>query len=343
MPPQKSCESVIRRTMQRQTFGLVLGVAWFLLPNSAHAEVPHYRVELSVPASLSECNREADLLGMIEPMITGPMLEPPFTRVITVRIAKTQAIYRLDLFVKELDGRPVDEVHTEFPASMSCFEVLYRGALRASLHMNLNAPTAEKAPEPPPAKPPPSVALPQCPVCETPKQPPKPAKNGRRFFVGAGGLVGFGIAPEIVAGMQLLGGWKLSRSWSIELNASATIPQETRPSGPTTVHIYTVASLVLAAPCYRVGSFGVCGLIDGSAMWRGRDGITQSDTARSASFRLGLRGFMDHRFADRWSVRLDADIATPVQRSSIDDDAQKVHWTMPHVTGRVGAAILTWF
>lgn len=335
MPPQKSCESVIRRTILRQTLGVVVGVAWFLLPNSAHADVPHYRVELSVPPSLSECNREADLLGMIEPMVTGPMLEPPFTRVITMRIAKNQATYRLDLFVKELDGRPIDEVSTELPASMSCFEVLYRGALRAALHMNLNAPNEAKPPAPPPPPPP-------CPVCETPKPAPKPAKKERRFFVGAGGLVGFGIAPEIAGGMQILGGWRWSPSWSIELNVRATIPQDTRPSGPTTVHIYTVASLGLAAPCYRAGSFGVCGLVDGSAMWHGRNGISH-DTVRSEAFRLGLRGFMDHRFADRWSVRVDVDLAAPLRRLSINDVTQQVHWTMPHISGSVGAAILTWF
>lgn len=344
MPLQKSCESVTTRTRKRPTLSLVLGLAWLLHPNSACAEAPHYRIELSVPASLLECNREADLIGMIEPMVTGPMLEPPFARVMSVRVAKTQRIYQLDLFVKELDGKLLDEVHTELPASMSCFEVLYRGALRASLHINLNA-TEAKVPEPPPIPPPPipppprPAAPPPCPVCEAPKQAPTSAKIDRRWFVGAGGMVGFGVAPEIVAGGQLIVGWKWARSWSIELNASATIPQDTRPSGPTNVHIDTVASLGLA-PCYRLGSFGVCGLVAGGAIWHGRNGPAQAD---SESFRLGLRGLMDHRFADRWSLRVDGEIATPLRLSTIRDEAQLVRWTMPHFTGSVGAALVTWF
>ena len=81
------------RTRKRPALSLVLGVTWFLLPNVVYAETPHYRVELSVPASLLECNREASLIGFLEPLVPGPMLEPPFARVMTVRIAKTQRIY----------------------------------------------------------------------------------------------------------------------------------------------------------------------------------------------------------------------------------------------------------
>lgn len=334
MPLQKSCESVIRRTIQRRTLSLVLGVAWFLLPNSAHAEVPHYRVELSVPTSLSECNREADLLGMIEPMVTGPMLEPPFTRVITMRIAKNQSIYRLELFVKERDGRPIDEVHTELPASMSCFEVLYRGALRAALHMNLNAPDEAKPPAPPPAPPP-------CPVCETPKPAPKPAKKERRFFVGAGGLVGFGIAPEIVGGMQLLGGWRWSPSWSIEVDGRGTFPTDTRPLGPTIVRVYSVASLAIA-PCYRLASFGLCGLVMGTSTFASSLNVEEPQV-RSASFLgLGGRGFLEHRFGNRWSFRVDIDIVAPVMRIEIED-AKRQRWAPSAMTGSLGISTFVWF
>lgn len=331
--------------MQRSTLGFLIGAAWFLLPNYAYAEAPHYQVVLSVPGSLPECNREADLIGMLEPMVTGPLLEPPFARVITVRIAKTQSIYRLDLLVKDLEGRPIDALHTELPASLSCFEVLYRGAVRAALHMNLNATAEAKtpapAPAPPPPQPPPPATAPQCPVDETPKKSPKPAVFERRWYVGAGGLVGFGIAPEIVAGMQLLGGWKWSPSWSVEVNGRGTFPQDTRPLGPTIVRVYSVASLAIA-PCYRFGSLGLCGLVMGTSALASSLNV-EKPHVRSASFLgLGGRGFLEHRLHDRWSFRVDIDIVTPVLRMQIED-ATRQRWAASAVVGSLGTSLFGWF
>ncbi len=341
MPPQKSCESVSVHTIQRSTLGFLIGTAWFLLPNSAYGDAPHYRVELSVPASLPECNREADLIGMIEPMLTGSLLEPPAARVMTVRIAKTQAIYRLDLAVKTIDGQSIDELHTELPASMSCFEVLYRGALRAALHMNLNATAATTKPAPCPVPPPPPPP-PQCPACETPKsEPPKPAIVDRRWFVGAGGLVGFGIAPEVAAGMQLLGGLRWSPSWSIEVDARATLPQDTRPLGPTILRVYTVASLVIA-PCYRFGSFGACALVMGTNAWASSLDVESPRTRSAALLGFGGRGFLEHRLNTRWSFRVDVDVVLPVLRVQIDD-ASRQRWAASSVTGSLGTSMIAWF
>lgn len=343
MPPQKSCESVTSRTRKRLALSLVLGATWFLLPNFAYAETPHYRVELSVPETLSECNREAALLGLLEPLVPGPMLEPPFARVMTVRIAKTQRIYQLDLFVKEPDGKPIDEVHTELPASMSCFEVLYRGALRAALHINLNAPTDAKE-EPlsrsaPPSPPP--VAAVQCPVCVLPRQTPKPAKADRRWFVGAGGMVGFGIAPEIVAGGQLMAGWRWSPSWSIEVIGRATFPEDTRPAGPTIVRVYSVASLAIA-PCYRVGSFGLCGIITESNALASSINVDNPHVSSASFLGFGGRVFVEHRLSNRWSYRADIDVVAPVLRLQIAEEL-RTPWTTPPVTGSLGVSMFAWF
>jgi hypothetical protein len=108
------------------------------------------------------------------------------------------------------------------------------------------------------------------------------------------------------------------------------------------VHVYTAFS-VGAAPCYRIGTFGVCGVVEWSRLWLQRRGLSSYDDHATDAFRFGLRGFMEQRLADRWSLRLDLDVASPVQSSSIRDDAQREGWKMPHVTGNFNAALVAWF
>lgn len=345
MPPQKSCESVFGHTFQRSAMGLLIGAAWFLSPNTAHAEPPHYRIELSVPSNLPECNRKTELMGMLEPMLAGPLLEPPASRVMTMRIAKTQAVYRLDLLVKDLEGRPLDELRTELPSSMSCFEALYRGALRAALYMNLNATVSEPAPTlcpaaPPP--PPPPASPPQCPACDKPTpEPPKLQPVDRHWFAGAGGLVGFGVAPEIVVGMQLLGGWRWSPSWSIELDVRATLPKDTRPLGPTIVRVYTVASVAIA-PCYRIRSLGFCGLIMSTNAFASTINIDDPHVSTASFLGVGGRAFLENRLSNRWSFRVDVDIAAPMLRLQISE-ALRSRWVTAPLAGSLGASLLAWF
>ncbi|MBK9263127.1 MAG: hypothetical protein IPM54_25400 [Polyangiaceae bacterium] len=215
-------------------------VTWFLLPNVARAEAPHYRVELSVPPSLPDCKREMDLNGMLLPMLDGPLLEPPAERVIMVRIAKTPAIYRLDVVVKDLDGQMLEEERIDLPANMSCFEVLYRGALRAAVQMNKGVKPAKAeqaqcpaAPPPPPPSPPPPAAPPGA-RSETRPPPSQPAPF-ERWFVGLGGFVSLGAAPATVVGLQLAGGWRWAPSWSIEANVRGTFPTDALLEGVTPV------------------------------------------------------------------------------------------------------------
>ncbi len=337
MPPQKNREPVSRRTIHRSLLGLIPTFGWCLSPNTAHAELPHYRIELAVPQNLPKCNREADFIGMVLPMLAKPVLDPLAERVIVVRIAKNHTDYLVDVIVNDPDGKTLEEEHVDFSTEMSCHEVLYRAAIRASVQLNKRVNVASAQPPPPP--PPPPVPPPKSPPVEKHYAPtPKPF---RHLFVGLGGLVEFGMAPETLVGAQFVGGWRWP-AWSAELNAAATLPQDTRPWGPTVVHLFTAFS-VGAAPCYRRGSFGVCGLVAWSRLWFERRGGTGYEDHSSDALRFGLRGFMEQRIADRWSVRVDLDVATPAKQSNISNDAEQVRWTMPHVTGAINATVFSWF
>lgn len=272
-------------------------------------------------------------------MLAEPVLDPLAERVLVVHIAKNQTDYLVDVIVRGSDGKTLEEEHADFPADMSCHEVLYRAAIRASVQLNKRVDVASTPPPPPPAPPPPTMPPTNPPKLEKHRAPaPKPL---RHLFVGVGGLVEFGMAPETLVGGQFVGGWRWP-AWSAELNAAATLPQDTRPWGPTVVHLFTAFS-VGAAPCYRRGSFGVCGLVAWSRLWFERRGGAGYEDHSSDALRLGLRGFMEQRLADRWSVRVDLDVATPAKQSNISDDAEQARWTMPHVTGAINATLFSWF
>lgn len=341
---QKCRNSSIFPAILGRSLLMLLAGSFIASPNSAYADEAHYRVELTVAKNLPACDRKLDFAAILTTLLAKPLLEPPETQLFEVRIAKAPTgAFHVNLLTKDLDGREMKSTQHEFPGDLSCFEVLYKAALRSAIHMEMAASMVEaSAPRPAPPPVPPAV-LPQCPQPDPPPQKPqKAAPIERRGFVGAGGIVAFGVAPEIVAGGQLVGGWRWSSWGSVEANLSATIPQETQPSGATLIRLDTIVSATVA-PCFHARSFGACGTVAWDNLWFERVGATHYASQLSASFRVGVRGFMEHSFADRWSVRVNADLAVPIVRSNIRDEAQVVRWSMPRMTGSVGGAVVVSF
>lgn len=304
----------------------------------ARADEPHYDVELSVATSLPECDRKAEFMALLAPLAPGSTLEPPFNRRFLIKISKAPSgIYNVDHIVTEVQGREITSSHAEFPGNMACFEVLYRAAVRTAseIQRDLPLPTPTVPTEPPP--------LPQCPPTDRPNaQSLKKAKVNRKLFLGAGGVVAFGVAPEIVAGMQLHLGGKLSAKWSIESDIRSTFPEDSRLFvGPTILRVYTVASLTIA-PCYRIGSFGGCGLVAANGVvFESLDRAT-SRTESAWSLGLGIRGFLEHKITDRFSVRADLDLVGLILRTQIEDFSQ-ARWTPALINGSAGLSMNVWF
>jgi len=337
MPPQKSRESVFRRTIHRSLMGLLPTLVWCLSPNTAHAEPPHYRVELSVPQNLPECNREADLIGMVLPMLAGPVLDPPATRVLVVKIAKTKNNYLVDVLVNDLDGNKLDEERTDFPADMSCYEVLYRAALRVTVQMNKGVRAAKPAQTPPP---PPSPAPPPCSPCELPRAPAP--KKLRHWFVGAGMRLDMGVAPDELIGGHLIVGWRRSPRWSLEAHGRATLSNDTRPLGPTVVRVHSVGSLAFV-PCYRIEPFGFCGEFVMGNIWFSFLNLRHPQLDTALFWGAGIRGFLEQPLSERLSVRMDVDLFVPFLPAQIAHDSKRERWETSIVSGSASVSLFAWF
>jgi len=341
MPPQKSRELVSNHTIRRSIMGSLSAIALFGPPKTAHAEPPHYRIELSVPPSLPECNREPDLIGMVVPMLAGPMLDPPAARVLVVRIAKTPEIYRMDVIVRDLEGQTLEEERSDFPANMSCFEVLYRAALRAAVQMNKGVAIVKAPPAPPPPPPPPPPA-PQCPATNTlQSSAPKRAPPERHWFVGLGESTVMGAAPTSVLGLQATVGWNWARAWSLEGNLRGTFPETGLPIEVTRIRVDSILSVTLA-PCYRPKVFGVCLLATGGNRWGKPLTLVSTGGATSQFIGIGPRVFAETHLTERWSVRIDAELVL-LGMSNWTQNGADPRWNSARITGGTNVSLLARF
>jgi hypothetical protein len=350
MGQRKSPRNVAWATARGRVCGVVLAAACATAPAEAQAEAPHYRLDFSVSKGLSAtCGAGEEFEGLLDVLLAEPLLDPPASRVLTINLGRTPTgAYAADLVFKDLDGHVLATVHHEYPASNCCFRVLYDLATAASIHMQHRedlpeappppaAPSAPCPSGPPPAAPPPTSPAPAAPPPREPLPAPRLAAP-RPWFIGLGGVFAIGIAPELVGGLQAVGGRRWDR-WSLEVDARYTFPTETRPAALTVVEIQTFSAAL--APCLRLGAFGVCALALG--------GITIGEAARKYPVQdrmgllgLGLRGLLELRFTDRWTARLDAEAAVPFMQSRFNARVPRV-WTASPVNATFGAGVFVSF
>lgn len=313
---------------------------WFSMASSAivmtaaidgRAE-PHYRIALSVPNDLPNCNDLEGFRGVLDLALTRNLLEPPETRVLDVRIEKPRdAPYVVHIHLKELDGTLRAERQLTYPEATECFKVLHSTAIAAAVELDRDAPPeASRAPPKPLA----------CPPCEVPQAPaPKPL---RHWFVGAGGRIDMGVAPDQLVGGHFIVGWRRSPKWSFEVHGRATLPRDTRPLGPTVVRVHSIASLAFV-PCYRIRILGLCGEFIMGNMWFTFLNLKypQLDTALFGG--AGIRGFLEQPLSERWSVRMDVDLFVPFMPADVADDAQRGRWETSFVSGSANMSLFVWF
>lgn len=328
---------------------LLTAAACCIAPNAtaAELELPHYRVELVVAKGLSACDRRDDFDAVLDFALGQPLVAPPFSRVLTVRVERTPSrAYSVDLDFADLEGHVLETIHREFPASMCCYEVLFKSALAAAYQMENPKGLQDAEPSPPPP-PPPLKAIETCPEPRRPTDTPPatsrlPLKPQRRWFFGAGGFFVYGIAPEIVAGGQLSAGVQLDSRWSIEVDGSSTFPLKTRPAGPTLIEVATSTSGTLAA-CYRLNaSFGFCGLAEGGRTWARTLNLVYPKADSTAFFGVGPRVFLEHPIGERLAIRVDIDVVKTVVVSDFKESIPYV-WNKAQVTASLGASLFVAF
>ncbi|MDI1484510.1 hypothetical protein [Polyangium sp. y55x31] len=316
-------------------------------PAAAEAASHHYRLELSAK-QLPACDRLQDFEGLLDLVLAQPLLEPPASRVLSARIARTSSGgYGVELVFTDQDGNVLDTIHREYPAAMCCHEVLYKAALAAALWMEKRETSPEEQEPPAPAKgpepcPSPRQPPPAAPPPSTPTEPPSPPLPvERQWFFGAGGLFAVGIAPEVVGGANIGGGYRVAERWTIEANARATFPLLTRPLGETLVRMHTASTTL--GPCYLRGSFGVCGLVMAGAMWAETVNRTHPNPSRLHFFGVAVRGLVEHPVGDRLKIRMDAEIAGNLFRSRFTAEEKPTRWRTEAVAANFGASLLYWF
>ncbi|WP_282425182.1 hypothetical protein [Polyangium sp. 15x6] len=329
----------------------LVGFFLVLVPHRAKAdELPHYQVEFSADPKLPACDRGQEFAALLNDQFSKPILEPPASRTLRVRMGRTKAgDHAVDMQIEELDGRVLDTVHREFPASTCCFEVLYHAALLASVHiLHEGKDSARVEPPPPPAScpapAPPSQAPPPPPA--TPAAPPLPASAGPadvppRFELSAGPILATGMAPEIVPGAQLGGSVRLWGSWWLEGDARVTPWFETRPLGLTAFEVLTASGV--AALCYRPGRFAVCGLVIGGATLTEAVNRTLPQLDGIGFAGIGGRVGMQQHLGGPFSIRADLDITATLFRSRINTLIHPVVVETSWVTMIAGARVVASF
>lgn len=344
----KSTNELASRAV-RTSFALVTAVLWFTSPRIANAEPVRYRFELHAPKHLQNCNDPAGLREELRLALAHPLLEPPASRVLDVRIDRPfGGDYAVKVTLMDLEGHALESFTHAYPGSFECFKVLHKVALLAAIEMQKDLPARDESPATTTSQAPPAAAsspscpaAPPCPVCETPRPaPPKPTPIERHRFVGAGWFVSFGAAPATVVGVQLVGGWRPWRSLSFELDVRGTFPADA-VLAMTPFRVYSVLSVAFA-PCYRVGAFGACVRGVFSNSWVERLTLPSSDVETFQAVGIGPRVLLEKRLAERWTLRIDGDLVLPFALPSNDDEAPQ-RWARPPINGGASVSILASF
>lgn len=306
------------------------------MPANALGE-PQYRVDFSAPKELPNCNDPNGFRALLELAQPRELFDQPATRSLNVRIQapNTREIV-VETTIEELDGQVRSSHQQTYPRSMECYKILHLVAVAAAIDLDRDAPPA---PSTPPKRPVP----PACPPCELPPPPaPEPKKALRNWFVGTGGRIDFGLAPEQLAGVHLLGGWRWSPSWSIEGHLGATLPKDTRPIKTTVVRVRSIGSFEFV-PCYRIAPFGLCGEFVLGTMWFTPLSLKYPRIDSALFAGAGVRGFVEQHLGDRWSVRMDVELFVPLIRASIEDRPRREHWETSVISGSANASLFVWF
>ncbi len=325
----------------RRAFFCGLSIAGFAsvtaIPAYAKDE-PQYRVDFTAPKDLPNCNDPNGFRALLELAQPRDLFDVPATRVLDVRLdAPNNRDIIAEITVKAIDGEVRASRSPTYPRSMECYKILHLVAVAAATELDRDAPVELPSSPPPLAKPPASAP---CPPCDVPLAPrPKPQ---RRWFVGTGLRVDFGVAPDQLFGGHFVAGWRASRSWSVEGHLGVTAPEDTRPLGPTVVRVYSIGSFEFV-PCYRKEPFGFCGEFVLGNLWFAPRNLAQPRVDSALFLGVGVRGFVEQQLTDRWSVRMDLGLFTPIVPAQIDDDTRQEHWMTSIVSGSGNVSFLAGF
>ncbi|WP_437906286.1 hypothetical protein WME95_50195 [Sorangium sp. So ce327] len=178
--------------------------------------------------------------------------------------------------------------------------------------------SSDAPPEAPASKPPNPVAVPARPVPR-----PRPPPDRPRLQLGAGVLLGAGVAPSVAVGFSGFAGARWER-FSLSLEARGDLPIDGEPYRGWTIAALS-GSLV---PCGHADWFFGCALATAGRVWHVRESTGRERALPYAA--LGLRAGLQVPLSARLAVQLTGDLSINTIRPS---------YRLPHGEGWKAAPI----
>jgi hypothetical protein len=193
-----------------------------------------------------------------------------------------------------------------------------------------------------PPTPAPAIALRAPPRVQAPPAPAAPADAPRPLFqIGAAPLLAFKITPGLAAGVAVDAAVRWP-SVSLGLESRLLISPSKGAAGVEGIEIDTALAAMAAVPCFHVGWFFGCGLLElGAIRFSGGDGV-EPETRDPLFAAGGLRAGIEWPFAQRFAVRGFADGACVFSRTTLVYN-EKEAWTTPLLFGGVGVGLTAAF
>jgi len=304
------------------------------------------RLDYQLGAGASQCPGEERLRQVVEQRMGYDPFKPGATQTVSVAIqrqvdAKKQPPDQLVGRIVYLDagGKPVDASEFVVPDTIcGCWALITD--LAVSIAFMITPFQVPEPPPPPPLEPPACPEVTPVPRPRAPGGPERPLPPRRARFalqVGAGGMIGVGLAEQ-----PTLGAFGLVRArWpalSVALEGRAHLPAATSGDLGTPVEIGLLSGAVL--PCFHWGIVFGCTVGEvGSLRLRG----ASVDAASDLLVGLGWRGGVEVPLGARLLLQARAEAIGTVTPSRLPirplgEDGRDV-WRTPALVGTLGAAL----
>jgi len=325
--------------------------AVLMVPNTARAELPRYRVELHAPKYLPNCAVLEDFHVELDLVLNHTLLGSPATHVLNVRIEQPPGgAYAVDVIVADVDGHVLSKQSQTYSGAMECFKVLHKVAFVAAMEMERDIPDesakrVELATQPPtslacPTPPALPATPPRCPepAVTNPASPPLPPR--KRGFVGLGVGAFLNVAPEAFFAPYVRVGWYVRPRVALELDFTGQAWTTTRPQdGPTIIDVKTVLPTI--AGCYVMGTFMICGLFATEVRHSSSSGRARFVPQTDVFPILGARASLDHQLVRSLSVRANVDVLFYPLERQIDGRSDTLWEPIPLATNLTTSLVWT--
>ncbi|WP_437975936.1 hypothetical protein WMF11_50825 [Sorangium sp. So ce295] len=316
------------RRMKRAA--LALAAALVLAAPSAFAQVAPRGARLSYTRGpgTEGCPEEPTLRLIVASQVGGvdPFVSDGAWH-IEVVIRRKRTAFQGEIALRDRDGRDLGRQEHSSPICGVLVEdigLALSAVMRPMLPPRPEPESPPASPPPPPvprgAAPPASPGAPSKAPASKPPDParpvprPRPPQDGPRLQLGAGVLLGAGVAPSVAVGFSGFAGARWER-FSLSLEARGDLPIDAEPYRGRIVEVSELSGSLV--PCGHMDWFFGCALATAGGVWQVRESTGRELVLPYAA--LGLRAGLEVPLSARLAAQLTGDIlintVRPVHRS----------------------------